>query len=446
MELALQVVGLKMTGKLEDAKSVAMRIVGPANEDTPHGSTNPNAMQLSTDPISSSLRSALHHMGPWSGLENMIIDLLSLIDVRLDTPSRVPLARAMEHKTKNGGQTLLHFAAFLKYPRLVSFLIEHQADRDARDHNGYTALHFAGLVGAQSCVAILLDAGADVEIVNVEGKTAQELADFDFADLQAEDSVADGESRWGDGEDSDDERERVPNLVPSRRPSRVLRRSVETVPSSPPEDDDDGHHHVQAEIGKEKVESDVDKKRAATIMRTIRRTLARVQPKDGIIPHMPHLALPQLLQLPGIPVVPWNALPQMPTVFPVYVPWPVSLRTSRGSDTDTDTNGPAPPRGKMRSLLTPQEWRTFLEKYWLAQGPQAAMQTHDDEPPPVYTPRAENEAEPSGAGPSMPTPERPVPRPVGYDTGPVPDDREVNAYEYLPRKKQARQIQNKGLF
>jgi uncharacterized protein len=32
MELALQVVGLKMTGKLEDAKSIAMRIVGPANE------------------------------------------------------------------------------------------------------------------------------------------------------------------------------------------------------------------------------------------------------------------------------------------------------------------------------------------------------------------------------------------------------------------------------
>jgi uncharacterized protein len=441
MELALQVVGLKMTGKLEDAKSVAMRIVGPANEDTPNGSNTP-LMQLSTDTLSMGLRSALHHMGPWNGLEKMIIDLLSLLDVRMDTPSTVPLARAMEHKT-SGGQTLLHVAAFLNYPALVNFLIEHEADKDARDHNGYTALHFASLVGAQGCVAILLDAGADVEIVNVEGKTALELADFDFIGLQVDDSVADGESRWGDGEDSEDER--VPNVL-SRRPSRGLRRGVEVPPSPPSEDDDDGLHHVQAEIGKEKGDSGVDKKRTATFMRTIRRTLARVQPKDGIIPHMPHLTLPQLLQLPGIPVVPWGALPQMPTVFPVYVPWPVSLRTSKGSDTDTDTNGPTPPKGTVRSLLTPQEWRALLEKYWLVQGPQADMQTHDDEPPPIYTPRVEGEAESSGAGPSIPAPERPTARPVGYDTGPVFDDREVNAYEYYPRKKQARQIQNKGQF
>jgi uncharacterized protein len=439
MELALQVVGLKMTGKLEDAKSVAMRIVGPANEDTPSGSNTPNAMQLSTDSISMGLRSALHHMGPWSGLEKRIIDLLSLLDVRIDTSSGVTLAGAMEHTT-SGGQTLLHFAAFLKYPTLVSFLIEHEADKDARDHNGYTALHFASLVGAQSCAAILLGAGADVEIVNVEGKTAQELASFDFADLQVDDSAADGESRWGDGEDSEDER--VPNPVLSRRPSR---RGVEVAPSPASEDDGDSHRHVQAEVGKEKGDNDVDKKRTPTFMRTIRRTLARVQPKDGIMPYMPHLALPQLLQLPGMPVVPWAALPQMPTVFPVYVPWPVSLRTSRGSDTDTDTNGPASPKGKVRSLLTPQEWRALLED-WLVQGPPAAMQTHEDEPPPVYTPRAEGEAGPSGAGSSMSASERPIARPVGYDTGLVPDDREVNAYEYLPRKKQARQIQNNGLF
>ncbi|KAI0305727.1 hypothetical protein B0F90DRAFT_1700490 [Multifurca ochricompacta] len=437
MELALQVVGLKMTGKLEDAKSVAMRIVGPPNEDTQSGSSVPNAMQLATDSISLGLRSALHHMGPWSGLEKMVVDLLSLLDIRMDTPSRVSLAKAMDLKT-GGGQTLLHFAAFLNYPTLVSFLIEHQADKDARDHNGYTALHFASLVGAQGCAAILLDAGADVEIVNVEGKTAQELAAFNFSDLQVEDSVADGESRWGDGEDSEDEM--VHNPVLSRHPSRVFRRGIEVAPLSSSEDDS---HHIPEKLGKENEDNGVDEKRAATFMRTIQRTLARVQPKDGIIPNMPHLALPQLLQLPGMPGVPWGALPQIPTVFPVYVPWPASLRTSRGSDTDTDTGGPVPPKGKMRSLLTPQEWLALLEKYWLAQGPQAAMEMHDGELPPVYTPRAEDESEQPVAGSSMSLPERPVTRQVGYDTGPVPDDREVNAYEYLPRKKQARQIQNK---
>lgn len=419
MELALQVVGLKMTGKLEDAKSVAMRIVGPSNDDAPSGSNAPNETQLAADSISLGLRSALHHMGPWNGLEQMVIDLLSLLNVQIDTPSGASLARAMDHKT-NGGQTLLHFAAFLKYPTLVSFLIEHEVDKDARDYNGHTALHLASLVGAQDCVAVLLVAGADEEIVNVEGKTPQELADFSFADLPLEDLVTDGESQWGDGEESGDEI--VRNVTPSRQAPRIPHHNIDVAPSPPPEDSD----HL-SEQGKEKENSSVDEKRAPTFMRKIQSTLARVQPKDGIIPNM-QLALPQLLHLPGMPGVPWGALP---AVFPVYVPWTMSLRT--------------PTKGKMRSLLTPQEWRTFLEKSWLMQGTAAPMQMHDGESPPVYTPRAEGDGEPPVAGPSIPTPERPTARQVGYDTGPAPDYREVNSYEYRPTKKQ-KQIQKKGLL
>ena len=432
MELALQVVGLKMTGKLEDAKSVAMRIVGPSNEDTPSGSNAPNAMQLATDTISLGLQSALHHMGPWSGLENMVIDLLRLLDVQIDTSPGLSLASAMKHKT-SGGQTLLHFAAFLKYPALVNFLIEHEANKDAQDNNGYTALHFASLVGSQSCAAALLDAGATAEIVNVEGKTAQELADFNFADLP----MADGESQWGDGEDSGDELDRDRAL--SRRASRVSRRSVDPEPSSPPEDS--GHH--TSELATEKTDGCVDKKRVPTFMGKIQRTLALVQPKDGIIPSMPHLALPQLLQLPGMPGVPWGALP---TVFPAYVPWTGYLRIPRVLDSGTDSDGPVPPKAKMFSLLTPQEWRTYLEKAWLAQEPQTSMPMHDGDAPPVYTPRAEDDGQPPVPGPSVASPERPITRQVGYDTGPAPDDREVSSYEYLPRKKQVRQIQNKGSF
>ena len=434
MELALQVVGLKMTGKLEDAKSVAMRIVGPTNDDTPSGSNAPNTMQLATDSISLGLQSALHHMGPWSGLEKMVIDLLCLLDLRIDTSPGLSLASAMKHKT-SGGQTLLHFAAFLKYPALVSFLIEHEANKDAQDNNGYTALHFASLVGAQSCAAVLLDAGASAEIVNVEGKTPEELADFDFADL----SIADGESQWGDGEDSGDDLDRDRAL--SRRASRVSRRSVDPEPSSPPED---SGHHISG-LATEKKDSCTDEKRAPTFMGKIQRTLGLVQPKDGIIPNIPHLALPQLLQLPGMSVVSWGALP---TVFPAYVPWTGSLRNPRVSDSGTDTDGPASPKGKMFSLLTPQEWRTFsfLEKAWLVQEPQASMQMHDGDAPPVYTPRAEDDGEPPVPGPSMAPPERSTTRQVGYDTGPAPDVREINSFKYLSTKKQPRQIQNKGSF
>ena len=71
---------------------------------------------------------------------------------------------------------------------------------------------------------------------------------------------------------------------------------------------------------------------------------------------------------------------------------------------------------------------------------------HDGDAPPVYTPRAEDDGQPPVPGPSVASPERPITRQVGYDTGPAPDDREVSSYEYLPRKKQVRQIQNKGSF
>jgi hypothetical protein len=51
MELALQVVGLKTTGKIEDAKNVAMRIVGNAGDpsDSQNGMDMDDMMQVTTE-------------------------------------------------------------------------------------------------------------------------------------------------------------------------------------------------------------------------------------------------------------------------------------------------------------------------------------------------------------------------------------------------------------
>ncbi len=108
MELALQVVGLKMTGKIEDAKNVAMRIVGgnSGNDGSDsHGSTS-NLMQLASSPISSSsttlnrdLRSLLYaRAGETDDFEITVIDFLSVVDTPLEsrlTPSAVPTAEAI---------------------------------------------------------------------------------------------------------------------------------------------------------------------------------------------------------------------------------------------------------------------------------------------------------------------------------------------------------------
>ncbi|KAI0062883.1 hypothetical protein BV25DRAFT_1884501 [Artomyces pyxidatus] len=452
MELALQVVGLKMTGKLEDAKSVAMRIVGPSGDEAQSGSSPQRGMQLASNALSPDVRSMLRHVGAGDDFEMMVLNLLSLLDVSLEAPSTVSLSSAVSHQT-HSGQTLLHIAAFLKYPNLVQFLLQHGVDVDARDRNGHTALHLACLVGAEDCAAILLDFGADVEIVNALGKTAQEVASFDVNLLPSSDGgdhsdLDEGESRWGDGEEEsgDELTLRSHNI---RRVPRAPRRGFGTTTSVPSEDE--AVLDVKRDTEKpKKVDEMVDEKLAATVMNAIQRTLARVQPTQGIIPNMPHLPLPHLPNLPGMPAVPWGAFPQIPMVFPVYVPWPAFLGEKRGDRPEGLDREQT--KGTMRALLTPQEWRAFWEK-WLAQGTNAA----DDEPPPMYTPRAEVEVmsseapeaheelvedEAPVAGPSIPSHERLAARRVGYDSGPVPDQ-EVNAYAYRPTKKQARQIRKK---
>ncbi len=156
-------------------------------------SNAPTETQLTANSISLGLHPALYQMGPWSGLEKRIVDLLSLLDVQIDMFSGILLARVMDHKTSSG-QTLLHLAAFLKYLTLIGFLIKCDVDRDAQDYNRHIALHLASLVRAQDCTAVLLDE-ANAEIVNVEGKIPQELANFDFANLRLEDTMADGKSQ-----------------------------------------------------------------------------------------------------------------------------------------------------------------------------------------------------------------------------------------------------------
>jgi len=483
MELALQVVGLKMTGKLEDAKSVAMRIVGPAGDDSQGQEANSgNTMQFTSNTMSLDLHPFLHRAGLGGDLEKMVTDLLSLLDICIETQSSVPLSTAMSHQTSSG-QTLLHIAVLLKYPKLVTFLIQHLADLDARDRNGYTPLHFAGIVSCTSCAKILIGAGADVAIVNAHGKTAQELATFDFDDLWSDACSADEESQWGDGEEESEDEPALRDFYVRRIKS--VRRGVDTPASASSQDEKIDAEKLRDSTPKpsEGLTPGVDEKQAASFisfMDTIQRTLARVQPVQDMIPTIPHLPLPNLPNLPnlpGMPAVPWGALPQIPMVFPVYVPWPAFLGEKRGEQLEEPREGMerALLRGTIRTLWTSQEWRAFWEK-WVAHSVQRAQPAQDDEPPPMYTPRAEPESERKvekvaklekpneleepkelgelkelenratvSEGPSMSAPERLGARRVGYDASPVPD-LEVKAYAYRPAKKPTRQIQKKGAF
>ncbi|KAF8554201.1 hypothetical protein OG21DRAFT_1509215 [Imleria badia] len=469
MELALQVVGLKMTGKIEDAKNIALRIVGSAaTEDSSSGSNSAadDIMQVASLPFHDIRPLLFLRLGERHDYEAAVMKFLSLVDVPVEKHSGIPPADAVSHATSSG-QTLLHLAIFLKFTSLTEFLIAHGIDLDARDRNGYTALHFAVLVQSKECARLLVVAGADLEIVDALGKTPQDMAPSDFFEgivdhVVSEDdllrvSEGDGESHWGDVESDED----VMTMIKRRYTSRGIRRrsrrhhdsheqperesSQASYPAQNPDKIDD--------ITTQKLDHTSDEKQAASFVAMIQRTFAQIPAPQGIIPTIPQLPLPQL---PGMPAVPWAALPQIPMVFPVFVPmpgWPSFLSDKRDGPRDevpSSKEGDPRPTG----YSTAQELLATWEK-WIAVAVATATlrPPPTDEAPPMYTPRETQETEtttqqpmtnttelqePSLESTSHPTPnasERSTRR-VGYEvtSAPAPD---ADAYEYIPVKAHA---------
>lgn len=482
MELALQVVGLKMTGKIEDAKNVAMRIVGAGEGSGGSDSQNStgNMMQLSTTATRDLRSLMLLRAGESDDFETLIVNFLKLLDTPVDHPSAhiVSTSRALRHRTKSG-QSLLHLAAFLGYTSLVEFLVQARGegiDVDMRDRNGYTALHLAAMAGSKECVKRLLKAGADWEIVNAIGKTAEEVAvgKFDLQEIlkevsearePAEEDSDDEEAQWGDAEEEAEEELPLGRKVKLNRRVRRLRATSRKASREEFE-----VHARQATAtatattalapgGKEQEKEATDEKQALSFIDMLQRTMAQ-------LPGAPQLPqFPQAL-LPGVPAVPWGeALNQFPIqfqfpfpmVFPVAVPllpgWlsgeqqhnhgSENAEVQDGADADTDN------AGKLAvAFKTAQEWRTMWEK-WLAHAP---WQATEMPPPPQYTPRAQAvstaDSEATTTTNSNPTTtttaaiptagSRPVQdtrRRFDYDSVPV-TDQEVKAYAYQPKPQQ----------
>ena len=465
MELALQVVGLKMTGKIEDARNVAMRIVGNTNTEGADGAAPlvDNAMQLASNPdIAPSFRSLLlSRAGNNGNFERVLLDFLSILDYTVDNaPPLQPVV--ISHPTPSG-QTLLHLATLAKFPELVKFLVSHGIDVDARDKNGCTALHYAAVARSGECARVLLESGADLEIVDALGKTPAELGSvgfFDFALSECGSSYlaeSEEEAAWGDvEEESDDEVQAVSkprrrtgrkSALRKRHSSHALTESVANTATRTAHRSNESKKAIEAGIP--------DEKQVASFMETLQRTLAQWQNPQGMIPNMPaalhNLPIPHLPNLPGIPA--WNALQQMPAVFPVFVPIPTlanlwgDRRTDGKQPTARDEKdgeaGEAPP------LSPSQDWRSFLEK-WMAQA-SATMRPADEaiDAPPAYSPRSLDEAQAKQDVANSSSSVRrsaglakPSARHVEHPTVAVPEQ-ELDAYVYRPAHKPSRKQKKK---
>ncbi|KAJ3094354.1 SPT3 Dosage dependent suppressor of Ty-induced promoter mutations-like protein [Phlyctochytrium planicorne] len=187
MELALQVVGLRMTGKLEDARNVAMRIVTDTAQEG-GGSESQNGAEGTTRrrdagsyAIGHTVSRLLAHSTSTSSrsgtsrntLELLILDaMISISD--LSTPETFALCIDTPHKRTR--LTLLHLACQAGMTTLAKYLMSSGAEVDARDANGYTPLHFAVMNGERSVVMELLETGASPFLTSSGGVSALGLA------------------------------------------------------------------------------------------------------------------------------------------------------------------------------------------------------------------------------------------------------------------------------
>ncbi|KAK0547548.1 SPT3 Dosage dependent suppressor of Ty-induced promoter mutations-like protein [Tilletia horrida] len=191
MELALQVVGLQMTGAVQSARDVAMRVVGSnstfaagggqtqfsgsAGGGTQMGTSHAGAPRDAVGGFISSLARARDNT-THSSFQDSVFSFLSLLDVDPDSVPGSNTRKDAIRLANKQGHTLLHLAVMLGFHRLAADLLRRGVPVNARDRNGYTALHFAALHGRVTIARLLLNGGARDNIPNWEGHLPIDIA------------------------------------------------------------------------------------------------------------------------------------------------------------------------------------------------------------------------------------------------------------------------------
>lgn len=203
IELALQIVGLKMNGKLEDAKNIAKRIVGSGNSPSVSSNTNSpiktentndsniNSLSMSSEPVSKGYNdddkindsNEYDNTNDWytnaqgkvnqlntTPTESTVISFLKLID--LPNCPTIPNWQL----TNGQGQTLLQLATIKSYNKLVKFLINHGCSVDYRDNLGCSALFYAGVYGNRDLISLFQSYG-------LEDEKVKDYCDFNVLDM-----------------------------------------------------------------------------------------------------------------------------------------------------------------------------------------------------------------------------------------------------------------------
>ncbi|KAE9372055.1 hypothetical protein N431DRAFT_482923 [Stipitochalara longipes BDJ] len=163
---ALSVLGHKMTGKMEDVRDLARRIVGDGPSSwgasaghSPTGGSGGNQQVSGFNAATFGI-----------DVEATLLRCLDLIDLD-DSPHmpRLNLRRA-------SGQTMLHLACSLGLHRFVAALLARGANPEPRDKGGFTPMHFAALHNHPQIVRRLMLSGADPTVRSLAGLIPSDMA------------------------------------------------------------------------------------------------------------------------------------------------------------------------------------------------------------------------------------------------------------------------------
>lgn len=163
LKLALNIVGHKMTGRMEDAGDVARRIVGSGPNTWAAGPPQASTQHRQASVVDASMLASLD-------LEASLLACLDLIDLDDSPfPPRFNLRRPTGH-------SLLHYAASLGLHRFLAGLLARGANPDVRDKGGYSPMHYASLHDHPHIVRRLRLAGGDPTMRSLRGYTPADLA------------------------------------------------------------------------------------------------------------------------------------------------------------------------------------------------------------------------------------------------------------------------------
>ncbi|KAI5966912.1 SPT23 [Candida pseudojiufengensis] len=194
IELALQIVGLKMNGKLEDAKNIAKRIVGTDNNNNnSNGRSASTSSSTSTSPNNTVHNTNQIHANEWfnsaheslkkltsSGLSTQIVlvRLLSLVDL-----PNCPIIIPNWQLTNKQGQTLLHLATLKNYNKLIKFLVIHGCKIDVQDNQGLTPLFLASMCGQRKLIELFIECKSNWNMKLKNDKYLQDYCDLNVIDI-----------------------------------------------------------------------------------------------------------------------------------------------------------------------------------------------------------------------------------------------------------------------